>query len=515
MTSSKRTYVLLGALGVAFAAFLLTFVGSKRSTAAGPVAPPTWASPDLPSTPAGQRLDSLLVVFNGGDEEALRAFVAAHFTPTGPGGSDLAARTRSQLRLYKASRGLSVYEVAESSDYAVTVLVQLRLSQEWKRMTFMVESAPPHRISGVMTVPAEAPATVVAAPRSDGELRQRIDEYVGRLVGADEFSGVVLVAEDGRPLFERAYGMADRERGLPNLVATHFSYASVGKMFTAVAVAQLAEAGELDYDDPIGEYLPEYPAEAGRRVTVDHLLSHRSGIVDFFEDRERFLAVQASPDPQRDYLGLFMEEPLRFAPGERFEYSNSNYVLLGAIVERVAGQPYEAYLRERVFGPAGMSDTGLDAAPEGTVAVGYTRTEGGGQLGAGERHHFTEFQIARGSAAGGGWTTVHDLLRFDRALRTHALLSPEATERALTARAAYGRPGYEYGYGFILRRAGAERVAGHSGGFEGVDAQFDMYLDSGYTIVVLANYEQVAEPVVEYVERLLLSRAGTSGRDAP
>jgi CubicO group peptidase (beta-lactamase class C family) len=245
-------------------------------------------------------------------------------------------------------------------------------------------------------------------------------------------------------------------------------------------------------------------------VTIDHLLTHRSGIVDFFADEAEFARVKASRDPQRDYQSLFMGEPLLFVPGERFEYSNSNYILLGAIIEKVAGQSYEDYLRTHIFVPAGMTETSLSGAgiEERMLARGYTELDTNGAMTPGERRSAAAYSPAIASAAGGAYTTAGDLLRFDQALRTHRLLSAAATDALLADRIDYERPGYHYAYGFITRVAGGERVAGHSGGFPGVDAQFEMYLVSGYTVIVLSNYEMVAEPILAYVQRVLPSSRG-------
>ena len=464
----------------------------------------TWTTPATPDTPAGREMAALLNVFNEGDNDALSAFIREHFTPVGPGGSSLESRISSQQRLYQSSHGLNLYEVVESKENTITVLAQMRLTQEWKRMTFLVEPDEPHRISGIMIVPADAPAAV-GKPLTIKALGEQIDTYVERLASADQFSGVVLVARDGRTLFERAYGMADREAGVANTMGTRFGYASVGKMFTSVAVAQLVDAGRMAYSDPLSKYLPEYPADVAHRVTIHHLLTHTSGIVDYFEDYNRFKTVQDSRNPQRDYPVLFMNEPLRFEPGERFEYSNSNFVLLGAIIERVTGQRYGDYLKEHVFGPAGMTETVLTKVTTGAAvyAKNYSQMDDEGELKTGPRRIATRYVTAMGSAAGGGYTTAGDLLKFAQALQNHRLLSAATEQELVTGKVDYGRPGYEYGYGFILRKAGDERVAGHAGGAPGVDGQFDMYRGSGYTIIVLANYELVGEPITKHVESLL------------
>jgi CubicO group peptidase (beta-lactamase class C family) len=456
----------------------------------------------MPKTPAGKQAEGYLQAFNSGDEEALTNFVRQHFTAVGPGGSSLDDRVRSQLRLYKSSRGLNVFQAKERPGGELELLAQFRLTEEWRRMTFVVEDAPPHKVAGVRIVPADAPAIpkqVVQRP-----LKAALKEYLTRLVDADEFSGVVAIARHGETVFAESYGLADRDRDVPNSFDTPFHYASVGKMFTAVAIGQLADAGKLSLDDTLDRRLPGYPAATARQITLDHLLTHRSGILDYFAAVEQFNKVRGAADPQRDYLSVFANEPLRFKPGERFEYSNSNYIVLGAIVEHISGQSFEEYLDEHIFRPAGMTATTLDPAGRSgvTPAVGYTELGPDGKITPGNRRANKEHATGRGGAAGGGVTTAADMLRFAEALRAHRLLSHAGTAALLTEQVDSPRPGERYARGFICRGSRQGRVVGHSGGFPGVDAQVDIYMN-GWTVVVLANYEGVGEPVARHIEKLL------------
>lgn len=490
--------VLLGALGLAAA----SFAGCRPSDAEAALL--TWTVPDLPDTPAGRQAGAFFDAFNAGDEAMLAAFVTKHFTPTGPGGGTIDERVRSQVRLYQSARGLHVFRVEASADTAVTVAAQLRLTQEWRRMTVFVEPAPPHRITGVMIVPTDPPAED-GEPLTVGALGQHLHAYVAQLVRADQFSGVVAVAQGGNVVFEKAYGYADPDAGRLNTVDTRFGMASVGKMFTAVAVGQLLDAGRVDLAETVGTVLPELADRPVGRIRIEDLLANRSGIVDLFEDLERFQAVEASADPQRDYLPLFVDEPLRFEPGARYEYSNSNFVLLAAVVERVSGETFARYLQRHIFAPAGMTATTLSAAglDPARLARPWTRASDDGELGTGPRHASTVLASGVGSGAGGGITTAHDLVRFAQALRTNALLSAETRALLLTPRVDADQPGRQYGYGFMLREVAGERVAGHTGGAPGVDAQVEIYFDSGMVVVVLSNYELVAEPITAFVQQLL------------
>jgi hypothetical protein len=246
--------------------FLLLTIGLNGCGRANQVeAEATWPIPMLPDTAAGHQFDAYLTALNSGDQGTLEKFVAAHFTPVGPGGSDLKQRTRSQVQFYKSGHGLNLYQIIDSQATAVTVIAQLRLTQEWRRMTLLVEETPPHQISGIMIEPIDAPMLPASAEQPAKPLAQQIDEYIQGLVVADRFSGIVLVAKDGEAIFEQAYGLANKETQISNGTDTRFSFASVGKMFTAVAVAQLVETGKLAYADPISRYLPTYQPQLRAR----------------------------------------------------------------------------------------------------------------------------------------------------------------------------------------------------------------------------------------------------------
>jgi D-alanyl-D-alanine carboxypeptidase len=312
--------------------------------------------------------------------------------------------------------------------------------------------------------------------------------------GADDrFSGVVLVARGGKALLREARGFADVERRVPLRMETRFNLGSMNKMFTAVAIAQLAQAGKLRFEDTIGAHLPDYPnKDAAARVTLHQLLTHTSGIGNIFgpayESRRDTLLRVA------DYLALFATEPLRFEPGARWEYSNGGYIVLGAIVERVSGQSYDEYVRQRIFEPAGMKRTGALAKTElpPDAAAGLTRS----------RQSNLEHLPGRGSPAGGGYSTAADLLRFSEALLGHRLLSREHTELVLAGKAT--TPRGKYGYGFSERFVSGQRVVGHNGGFPGVNAELHVLPATREVVVVLSNYgppaaTQVADFILERV----------------
>src|SRR5687768_11004557 len=174
----------------------------------------------------------------------------------------------------------------------------------------------------------------------------------------DEYSGAMLVAERGRIVWQKGFGHADAERRDAITPETRFNIASTGKMFTAVAIGQLADAGKLRFDDPVGRHLPDLPAEM-KAITIDQLLTHRSGLRDYFQPKNR--ATMQSARTAADLLPIAIADGLAFAPGTAQAYSNSGFVMLGAIVEKLSGLAFADYLQRRVFAPAGMTATTLDA----------------------------------------------------------------------------------------------------------------------------------------------------------
>jgi D-alanyl-D-alanine carboxypeptidase len=275
-------------------------------------------------------------------------------------------------------------------------------------------------------------------------------------------------------VYQRAFGLADRERKIPATPSTRFQLGSVNKMFTKTAIGQLVAARALALTDTIGHLLPDYPNAEARAATVDQLLNHQAGIADFFGP-----AFDAASKTQfrsnADYYRFVAAQAPLFAPGARREYCNGCYIVLGAIIERVSGVRYEDYVAEHVFKPAGMTGAGAfqsDRLPS-DVAIGYTRRSATGDV---PLHDNRAMHGAAGSAAGGGYATAADLLAFDSAMREGRLLDPAMTAWFLDAGPAQaGRAG------------GSIAIAGGAPGMNAI-------LESGPTwaVAVVANLDPPA-----------------------
>jgi CubicO group peptidase (beta-lactamase class C family) len=317
----------------------------------------------------------------------------------------------------------------------------------------------------------------------------------------DRFSGTVLFAtlEGGAPriLLQSAYGMADRERKIANTVDTRFRIGSMNKMFTATAILQLVQAGKIRLTDPVGKYIPDYPNKAiATRVTIHQLLTHTGGTGDIFGPE---LDRRTHPIETHDeWITMYGKRDPLFEPGARFSYSNYGMVLLGVVIERVSGKSYYDYVEENVYRPAGMTQSGRfpKDIPAGVRALGYTQPRGSA---AWTR---TTDDGNRGMAAGGGYSTVGDLLRFASALMSNKLLNAEYTQLLIT-RKVHVEHGFWYAYGFTDTRENGQGYVGHTGGAPGMSSDFRIYPGTGHVMVVLSNFDP---PVATYLANFLDAR---------
>jgi D-alanyl-D-alanine carboxypeptidase len=312
---------------------------------------------------------------------------------------------------------------------------------------------------------------------SEAELIAQLTKALDQAVAGDNFSGAVLLAKDGKPIFEKAYGLASKEYDAANGMDTKFNLGSIDKLFTKIAIGKLVQQGKISsVDDKLIKYLPDYPnKDAAQKITLRQILNMQSGIGDFFGPK----FATAAKDQFRsnsDFLPLFASEPLLFEPGTQRRYSNGGYIVLGAIVEKLSGQSYYDYVRQNICMPLGMNDTDfyeVDAIVANR-ASGYTKH---GLVETTYRMNNVYTLPARGSAAGGGYSTAHDLLRFANAVADAKVLVPDFQEDAPSA------PGLPFA---------AMRSLGFAGGAPGVNAILESGLPGGYTLIVLSNYDPPA-----------------------
>lgn len=290
----------------------------------------------------------------------------------------------------------------------------------------------------------------------------------------DKFMGAVLVAKNDVVVFERSYGWANLEWKVPHTTGSKYRIGSVTKQFTAAAILLLEERGRLKLDDSVAKFIPDAP-EAWKQVTLFHLLTHTAGVPSF-TDIPEYMTLKLSPEGPAQTIARIRDKPLDFAPGEKFHYSNSGYVLLGWVVELVSGRDYGAFVQENIFKPLGMSDSGYDSntALIPQRASGYVPGPDG-LLNA----PYIDMHVPHG--AGGLYSTPADLHRWTQGLFGGKLMSPASLAKMTTP---YKE---DYAFGLDVRTVNGRKVISHNGGIEGFNSDLAYYPESKVTIVVLAN----------------------------
>ena len=461
------------------------------------------------ASPAARRLDELVRAINSGDSATIARFVSGSMLSRPGAGPTPEERVGRLLSLYGGTGGYEVHGIESRRATEASALVSEKRTEGWRRISVRLDSAAPNRILSIRLETATDPSAALPTRRlSDAEVVAQLRSYVQRLARRDAFSGTVLLARNGRPLYSAAVGEANRDFGVANRLDTKFNLGSMNKMFTAVSIAQLAEAGKLSFDDSLGKFLPagSMRPEVLAKVRIKHLLSHTSGLGSYFTPAwdSASRALYRSVD---DWMSLVRNDTLAFEPGTRWAYSNTGMLVLGKVIERVSGQDYFQYVREHVYEPAGMTSSDsyeLDRVNR-NLAVGYDRRF----TPAGDEWRNNLFMhVIRGGPAGGGYSTVGDLTRFAEALKNGKLVGKRYVDLLTTAKPELKSD--EYGYGFGVADGG--RTFGHSGGFPGINSELVVFRDEGYTIAVMSNYSMGAQPVIERARALLLAGRATASR---
>jgi CubicO group peptidase (beta-lactamase class C family) len=333
---------------------------------------------------------------------------------------------------------------------------------------------------------------MAAQAHAEQEFLDPVMQCLAARADRDAFSGVVAINEQGRAVFRAAYGR--RAPDLVNDLDTPFNVGSMSKMFTAVAIGQLVDRDLLHFDDALVAHMDRLPDDIAH-VTVRQLLTHTSGMGDYFRPENR--AAISAARRARDLLPIALADGLGFAPGSRRSYSNSGYVVLGALVETISGRSFADYIETEILHPTGMISTRLDGG--GEPAQAWTRRIMGSTEIAPDWRPAPGLGPGRASPAGGAYSTADDLARFGEALLNDRLITP-ATRAALWTMQGEGSPsGFGlsgYGLGFNIFEASGQRVYGHGGGSLGVNAQFDIYPAQARVVVILSNFDPPAATVV-------------------
>ncbi|MCA0757123.1 beta-lactamase family protein [Paenibacillus sp. N4] len=362
---------------------------------------------------------------------------------------------------------------------------------------------------------------------SNEVLSRRLDDYCTTLSRQGYLNGCVLAASEGRIALCKGYGMANFEHDIPNTPRTAFRIGSITKQFTAMAILMMYDQKLLDLYDPLSKYMPEFPD--GDRITIHHLLTHSSGIPNFTSSEAYWSNIRLASGIE-ETIASFADKPFLFEPGERFDYSNSGYVLLSGIIERVSKLSYEDYIYRTILKPLGMIQSGHDSARK----LVKNRASGYELWGSVVNAEFIDMSIPSG--AGALYSTIEDLYIWGLSLHTHRLIKESTYVRMTTPYMEH------YGYGLFLYNeeinGRSRRVAGHGGGINGFMSEMKHYRDEDLTIIVLSNLasnevgrictalarialgEEVAPPpsyeTIRVHDRVLKAAAGSySSPDAP
>jgi D-alanyl-D-alanine carboxypeptidase len=477
---------------------LIVACGGSKQPETKPVVTPI-VEPVKPPVPATQ-LDAQAVLmlwldaFNAGDERALTAFHAKHMT------TELAKDfpvDAALLAFREQTGGFDIKKTVEATPTRFVAIAKERGADQFARV--VIELDPSNTARTLDINPTPTPAEFKPAHMSEADAIAALRAEIDTRLAKDQFSGAVLVAKNGKAIFAQAYGMADREKQIANTLETRFRIGSMNKMFTAVATLQLVQAKKLSLDDTVDKHLFDYPNKGvASKVKLHHLLTHAGGTGDIFGPD--YDAKRLELRSLQDYVKLYGHRDLLHEPGEKLQYSNYGFLLLGVIIERVTKQSYYDRVQASIFKPAKMTSTSspFEDKPTPGRSIAYTKNLGGKRLA--RWTNAADTLPIRATSAGGGDSTVGDLLRFANALTSNKLLDAKHTELLTTGKV--GEPDGRYAYGFAESIEDGVRCFGHAGGADGMNGELQI-CSSGYTIVVLAN---VDPPVAMRLMRFLRYR---------
>ena len=479
--------------------FLIAWAG-PGAFAQQPPAPSFKDTTAMPEGPTGARIRSLIEVMNSGSVDRIKRFIGEECAGDFRDRIPLEDHISTALGFLRDTGGIDFHSVrtyAPGRPGLTVIIVKDRILGGWWGLSFRFGEAPKFLVNGLGINSARPPDGIAEPPLTEKEAVGEIRALLAKVKEKDWYSGTVLVAKGPNILLTDFAGEASKAFHVPNNIDTKFNLGSMNKMFTSVAVARLAEAGQLSFDDPIGKWVDEtwLPKEVTAKITVRHLLTHTSGLGSYFND----VYFKSSRDLFRkldDYKPLIKDDRPAFTPGERFQYSNTGMFLLGVIIEKVTGQDYFEHVRKVIHAPAGMTDSDCYEMdyPVENLAIGYSPDDASPYKWQNNLYK----HVIKGGPAGGGFSTVKDLHRFALALLSGKLVSRSMRDLMWT-----DFKGSNYGYGFQVVQGPGGKTVGHSGGFPGINSKLDIHLDSGYIVAAMSNIDGGAGPLANRIGQIL------------
>ncbi len=457
-------------------------------------------SPVLPEGRRSERIRAVIDTVKSGSPERIREFIntecAESFRKIAPMDEHISVF----LQVYRETGGIEFSGirtyVPERKGQTIVILKDHNFDS-WRAFTIRFADPPDSLISGLGFSDARPPAGLVEPPLTEKQVVEETKALVARLIDKGTFSGALLVAKGDQVLLTMAGGEASKRFHVPNNINTKFNLGSMNKMFTSTAIARLVEQGKLSFHDPISRFIDEswLPRSVTEKITIHHLLTHSSGLGSYFNETYQKSSRQLFRKLD-DYKPLIEDDRPAFEPGQRFQYSNTGMFLLGVVIEKATGEDYFDHIRKAIYEPAGMTNTDCYEMdyPVENLAIGYSpdwKSPYGWQNNL-YKH------VIKGGPAGGGFSTVGDLHKFALALLSGKLVSKEMLKTMWT-----DYLGANYGYGFRVAADAAGKVVGHGGGFDGINSNLDIFLDSGFIVAVMSNVDMGASPLARKIGQLL------------
>jgi CubicO group peptidase (beta-lactamase class C family) len=457
-------------------------------------------SPVMPEGRRSERIRAVIDTVNSGSPERIREFIntecAESFRKVAPMDEHISVF----LHVYRETGGIEfsgIRTYVPERKGQTIVILRDRNFDSWRAFTIRFADPPDSLISGLGFSDARPPAGLVEAPLTEEQVVEETKALVARLIDKGTFSGALLIARGDKVLLTMAGGEASKRFHVPNNIDTKFNLGSMNKMFTSTAIARLVEQGKLSFHDQISRFIDEswLPGEVTEKITIHHLLTHSSGLGSYFNETydKSSRALFRKLD---DYKPLIKDDRPAFEPGQRFRYSNTGMFLLGVVIEKATGEDYFDHIRKAIYEPAGMTNTDCYEMdyPVENLAIGYSpdwKSPYGWQNNL-YKH------VIKGGPAGGGFSTVGDLHKFALALLDEKFVSAETLKTMWT-----DHLGANYGYGFRVAVDAAGKVVGHGGGFDGINSNLDIFLDSGFIVAVMSNIDMGASPLARKIGQLV------------
>ena len=434
----------------------------------------------------------LLKAINSGDRSKIEQFAKLNFST-----SFMPTEYQEEVVNYLLSLSFGYGELKFHSfrhyqpSYPDELLIVLYspLTESWKMLSLMNDEMKPNKIGNLNLSPALWPSDI-EKPKdiSEHNAVNELNKFIHRMAEHKIFSGTVLLARGKEILLQAAVGESNKSFNIKNNLNTRFDLASMSKMFTAVAINQLFQSGQLHPTDTLDKYLDTswLPKKISKDIQIQHLLTHTSGLGNYAVhmgniSKNKLIHLN-------DYKGFLNKESLAFLPETNQMYSNSGMFLLGVVIEKLSNQSYFDYIQSHVFSPANMKDSAFleRNQPHKNVAVGYEHSANN------ETGWFDNSGIFgnKGTPDGGSFSTIFDMHNFALALSQNKLLSKEVRNQMLTSKPELNSPLYGFGFN-ISGQEDAFRV-GHEGGHYGISTSFNWYPNTGYTIIVLSNITEGA-----------------------